>query len=205
VTERNGLAARVGCGIPVVRASHSDTASRAVAADMDMTTIDLMGPEITADLLRSELLALPELAPHARGFAFEKFLTRLFRAHGLRGRGPFRNRGEQIDGSFQLGQETYLLEAKWQAAPVGASALHTFHGKIEQKAAWARGLFVSNSGYTEEGLEAFGRAKRLVCMDGLDLYELLQRGLSLAEVLERKIRWAAETGRPFVRLRELYL
>jgi hypothetical protein len=30
-----------------------------------------------------------------------------------------------------------------------------------------------------EGLEAFGRAKRFVCMDRLDLYELLHRELQL--------------------------
>lgn len=31
----------------------------------------------------------------------------------LQARAPFRLVGEQIDGSFQLGNETYLVEAKW--------------------------------------------------------------------------------------------
>lgn len=154
--------------------------------------------------LRSELLELSKIAPQPRGYAFEKFLTKLFEVHGLHPREPFRNRGEQIDGSFQFGHETYLLEAKWQAAPIGADPLHSFHGKLEQKAAWARGLFISDSGFTADGLEAFGRAKRLVCMDGLDLYELLHRELPLDVVLERKVRRAAETGLPFVRIRDLF-
>lgn len=41
-------------------------------------------------------------------------------------------------------------------------------------------------------------------MDGLDLYEMLDRELPLTQVLERKVRRAAETGSPFVRVRDLF-
>lgn len=152
----------------------------------------------------ADLMALSKLDPHPRGFAFEKFLKRMFDAYGLEARDAFRLKGEQIDGSFQLANETYLLEAKWQNAQSGAAELHGFHGKLEQKAVWARGLFISNSGFTEDGLDAFGRGKRVICMDGYDLYELLSRNLSLAKVLERKVRNAAETGVLFARVRDLF-
>lgn len=154
--------------------------------------------------IKADLLQVTALAPHARGYAFEGFLKGLFDAFGLAAQEPFRLRGEQIDGSFQLGSEIYLLEAKWHGQPIGVAELHTFHGKIEQKAAWTRGLFVSNSGFTEDGLAAFGRGKRVICMDGLDLYEMLDRELPLTQVLERKIRRAAETGSPFIRVRDLF-
>jgi hypothetical protein len=150
------------------------------------------------------LLGLHQLAAQARGYAFEAFLKELFDAFGLAAREAFRLRGEQIDGSFQLGHETYLHEAKWQNAQTGVADLHAFHGKLEQKASWTRGLFVSNSGFTEDGLVAFGRGKRLVCVDGLDLYDIMQRGIPFGEALERKIRRAAETGHPFARIRDLY-
>ena len=152
----------------------------------------------------SELMALPAMEPHPRGYAFEKFLKRLFDAHGLEARDPFRLTGEQIDGSFQLSNETYLLEAKWQDAPCGVEDLHAFHGKVEQKAAWTRGLFISNSGFSPAGLLAFGRGKRVVCMDGFDLYELLNRNLSLGRVIDRKVRHAAETGVLFAHIRDLF-
>lgn len=100
--------------------------------------------------------------------------------------------------------ETYLVEAKWQSAPTGAADLHAFHGKLEQKAAWARGLFVSNSGFTPEGLAAFGRAKRVICMDGLDLFDALEKQIPLNHVLERKVRRAAESGLPFERVGDLF-
>lgn len=154
--------------------------------------------------IKADLLQVTARAPHARGYAFEGFLKGLFDAFGLAAQEPFRLRGEQIDGSFQLGSDIYLLEAKWHGQPIGVAELHTFHGKIEQKAAWTRGLFVSNSGFTEDGLAAFGRGKRVICMDGLDLYEMLDREVPLNQVLERKVRRAAETGAPFIRVRDLF-
>ena len=154
--------------------------------------------------IKAELISLSNLAPQARGYAFEKFLKQLFDAHGLAAHDPFRLRGEQIDGSFQFANEVYLVEAKWQDQQIGVAELHTFHGKIEQKAAWTRGLFVSNSGFTDDGLAAFGRGKRVICMDGYDLYETLDREIPLNHVLERKVRRAAETGSPFIRVRDLF-
>jgi len=64
-----------------------------------------------------------------------------------------------------------------------------------------------NSGFTLDGLEAFarGRQTNLICADGLDLYEVLSRRVSLIEVLEEKARRAAETNRAFVAVRDLSL
>lgn len=155
--------------------------------------------------LADELLKLSNLSnPQARGLAFGRFLRDLFNAFGLEARDAFRLWGEQIDGSFVLSNEIYLLEAKWQGTRSGYAELHAFHGKLEQKAAWTRGLFISQSGFTEEGLDAFGRGKRVICMDGLDLHDALSRELPLDEVLRRKVRRAAETGGAFARVRELF-
>jgi hypothetical protein len=156
------------------------------------------------DQLRQRLIAVAALEPHARGYEFESFLTALFNAHGLNAKEPFRLRGEQIDGSFSLANEIYLVEAKWQSQPTGNDDLHTFHGKLEQKAAWTRGVFVSHAGFTAEGLYAFGRGKRVICVDGLDINDLLDRRLPLDRVLEAKVRRAAETGEPFHRVRDLF-
>jgi Restriction endonuclease len=155
-------------------------------------------------LLKAELLQIASLAPHARGYAFEAFLKKLFDAFGLSAREPFSLHGEQIDGSFQLEGQTYLIEAKWHAQKIGVAELHTFHGKAEQKAAWTRGLFISDSGFTDEGLVAFGRGKRVICMDGLDIFDCLERELPLNHVLAVKARHMAETGQSFARVRDLF-
>ncbi len=155
------------------------------------------------ETLRSDLIALSYLQPQARGLAFEKFLRELFTSYGLKGEGSIVIRGEQIDGSFQLNGHTYLVEAKWHNDKTGAADLHVFEGKLGQKATWTRGLFISQSGFTEEGLHAFGRGKRLICMDGLDLWEALNGSLSLPEVIESKATCASKTGEIFVRVRDL--
>lgn len=155
--------------------------------------------------LKQKLIDLSSFEPQPRGYAFEGWLTEAFNVFGMAAREPFRLRGEQIDGSFQLHGETYLVEAKWHSAQTGAADLHAFHGKVEQKAAWARGIFISNSGFTAEGLSAFGKAKRVICMDGLDLFDALDREIPLDQVIARKVRRAAETGLPFERLRDLFV
>lgn len=168
--------------------------------------VDQVIPESTFARLKARLMEISLLEPQPRGTAFEVFLREVFDAHGLSGKGGFRMIGEQIDGSFEFGHETYLLEAKWQNEKTPAKDLRDFHSKVEAKAAWSRGLFVSNSGFSEEGIEALGRGKqiRIVCMDGLDLYEILHNQRSFSEVLRLKVRAAAETGRPFVSVRDLF-
>ena len=154
--------------------------------------------------LAAEHLELSRLQPQPRGYGFERFLTKLFDAHGLAPRGAFRLTGEQIDGSFVLDNETYLLEAKWQNPPVDVGDLLTFSGKVARKALWSRGLFVSDSGFSPDGLEAFrGQPTQIVCMDGLDLHEIVTNCAPLGEIIKIKVRRAAETGRAHVPFREL--
>ncbi|KPB81773.1 hypothetical protein BTW15_20265 [Pseudomonas syringae pv. tomato] len=154
--------------------------------------------------LKRALLDIHKLAPQARGYAFETFLQQLFEASNLQPRAPFRNTGEQIDGSFQCRGDIYLVEAKWVMNPVGAGELHIFQGKISQKAAWTRGVFISYYGFTDVGLEAFGRGKSLICISGKDINHALERHIPFADVIERKVRAAAETGSVFVPLDKLF-
>jgi hypothetical protein len=157
--------------------------------------------------LNDRLLRLATMKAQDRGFAFERFLSDLFALYDLDPRRSFRLTGEQIDGSFELSPETFLLEAKWQDARIGQADLLTFSGKVEGKAQWSRGLFVSYSGFSEDGLQAFARGRRtsIVCMDGLDLAQILTGGLNFIDVIHRKKRRAAETGSAFVPVRELFM
>jgi hypothetical protein len=68
-------------------------------------------------------------------------------------------------------------------------------------------IFVSYSGFSDDGLLAFahGRRTSIVCMDGLDLTHTLTGGLNFIDVIQRKKPRAAETGRAFVPVRDLFL
>ncbi|MBB5316644.1 restriction endonuclease [Tunturibacter empetritectus] len=155
--------------------------------------------------LATRLMELESLSPQPRGFAFEGFLDSLFAVYRLSPRKSFRLIGEQIDGSFDLQGNTYLVEAKWQAAPIGNSELQSFAGKVRTKATWTRGLYVSNSGFSEEGLTAFrsGDSTRLICLSGDDLRDILVHKLNLVEVINLKTRRAGETGLAYIPVREL--
>jgi restriction endonuclease Mrr len=150
--------------------------------------------------LKNDLIKLTSLKPQERGFAFEKFLNELFGAYNLDPRSSFRMTGEQIDGSFQLGSDVYLVEAKWQDKQIDQSELLVFHGKVGGKSSWSRGLFVSHSGFTPDGLTAFsrGRSTNMIGMDSQDLFHILNGEMLLVEAINKKARRAAETGDFFV-------
>jgi hypothetical protein len=155
------------------------------------------------EVLLREVMNLP---PSPRGFAFERFLNELFAAFGLSPRQSFRLDGEQIDGSFHLASETYLVEAKWQDPPIGNRELQAFAGSVRTKATWSRGLYISYSGFSEEGLTAFmrGDATRIICLDGLELWQVIHNKLDLSQVFSSKTRRAAETGKAYVPVRDLF-
>ncbi len=162
----------------------------------------LVDPAVTS-ALATRLLEVSAMDPQTRGYAFEVFLKDVFDAYGMSARASFRLRGEQIDGSFVLGDQTYLLEARWRNAQVDVATLRAFNGKVEEKARWSRGLIISQSGFTADGLHAFDRGKRVICMDGLDLHGVLSGRFHLADVIAQKVRRAAETGMVYVPVRDL--
>ncbi len=157
--------------------------------------------------LRSTFLNLEKLQPQQRGFEFERFLNELFDVFGLNPRGPFRLQGEQIDGSIDFENHTYLIEAKYQSKPVGQQDLLAFRGKVEGKATWSRGIFISASSFTDDGLLAFsrGRPTNLIAISGQDLFFVVDGQMPLDEVVRLKARRAAETGEVMISVQQLLL
>jgi len=124
---------------------------------------------------------------------------------GLKPHSAFRIIGEEIDGSLEITDITYLVEAKWQAKATSESDLLVFKGKVDGKASWARGIFISFSGFTKESLEAFARGKstNIIGIDGQDIFFILEGKLSLIEAIKRKARRAAERNEFFISVYQL--
>lgn len=160
---------------------------------------------VSNEKLKTELLSMQMLPPQERGYKFEIFLNSLFSSSNLSPKSPFRLVGEQIDGSFDLDGNIYLVEAKWQSKPVSQDQLLIFREKVQSKSSWSRGLFVSESGFSEDGLIAFskGRSTNIIGMSGQDIFYILQGEITLEEAVKRKARIAAETGKFFVPVQEL--
>ncbi|MEK4509479.1 restriction endonuclease [Paenibacillus sp. FSL K6-2524] len=141
-----------------------------------------------------------------RGYEFEKYLYNLFKQNNLEPRESFKIHGEQIDGSFCLNNEIYLLEAKWQSSQTNKNDLVIFNEKVSSKSAYTRGLFISHNGYSPQAVETFnsGRKVHIVLMDGKELAFMLERKTDFKTVLELKIRCLAEEGNCYKDISELF-
>ncbi len=141
----------------------------------------------------------------AAGRALQDLLNELFQLFGLEPRQPFRVSGEEIDGSFVLDYETYLVEAKWTKEPVGEADLLVFRGKVEGKSAFTRGVFISLSGFSVPAPDALTRGKQpnFFLIDGYDLSMVLEGQVDLPVLLRQKVRALTEEGKVFVSAKEL--
>ena len=156
--------------------------------------------------MKKEFIGLHDSSDRQKaGLQLEKVLNRLFTLHGLSPREPFRVVGEQIDGSFELDHEIYLLEAKWQQDPSPAADLYVFREKVEGKSKYTRGVFLSINGASAEALEAIttGRQPNFFIIDGYDVMMLLEDNMELITFLRRRQRLLAEEGRVSVPFGEL--
>lgn len=81
--------------------------------------------------------------------------------------------------------------------------LHGFQGKLLEGPDWTRGLYVSYGGFSGDSFAAF-TARRLIMMDGADIYFALHRRLDLGRVIAAKVRHHSERRQPFARVTDLF-
>lgn len=138
------------------------------------------------------------------GRRLEGVLNNLFALFGLDPREPFRVVGEQIDGSFVLDNEHYLVEAKWEKDSLSEAPLSVFREKVASKSTVTRGVFIALNGCTSDALDAITRGKQpnFFLLDGYDLSLLLEGRMRLDDLLRAKLRRLAEEGKVFVSARD---
>jgi hypothetical protein len=130
-----------------------------------------------------------------RGRQLEPLLRDLFLLFDLDPKAAFTLRGEQIDGSFSLGDIHFLLEAKWTKDPTERKELDAFKSKIQGKIENTLGLFISINGFQKTAVEHHsGHGSHMLLMTGADLYAVLDARVDLVELLKRKHRHASQTG-----------
>jgi hypothetical protein len=139
-----------------------------------------------------------------RGYELEGIIRELLDLFGLQPGGSFRRDGEQIDGSFSLDGEHYLLEAKWTRKPSDLQALRDLDLAVGTSLDNTLGLFLSFNGFTPEALKGYlvGHRPRIICMDGPDLMAVLEGHVALPDLLRQKKAFAARERRVFVPFRD---
>lgn len=135
-----------------------------------------------------------------RGLDLEKFLYDLFLLYDLEPKGSFKIFGEQIDGAFTFQSTDYLLEAKWKNQ-VNRGDLASFCYKVETKLKLTAGLLISIEGVTKEAISS--DFKSIIIMDVTDLLAVLDRWVTLPDLLFKKRRKAAESGEIYVPFKDL--
>jgi len=85
---------------------------------------------MTRQALKQELTRLSNdndfpdaVSKRSRGREFERLINSLLTLEELNPNSSFRPDGEEIDGSFIVGQTVFLFEAKWHKAEMPASSI----------------------------------------------------------------------------------
>lgn len=112
-----------------------------------------------------------------------------------------------MDGSFVFNQQTYLLEAKWEAKPLSASSIYQFRGKVDGKLVGTIGVFISMSGYSNECVDAlmYGKSLNIILFDKNDFEKCLHKVNGFSVGLMEKLRAAAQSGVPFFPLTSIVI
>lgn len=143
--------------------------------------------------------------PWKRGLNFEKLVVGLLELEGLSPIHGVERTGEQIDISFQIGQQTYMVETRWKQVKSEPKELRDFHGKYQGVHLDVRGVFISVEGYTSGCAEALTKLGelRVVMLDGAHLMCVLGGTLSFPELLKRVVRKACDDRNPYVPVSQL--
>ena len=155
--------------------------------------------------LRDAFFALhADMDRQRAGHALEDLLNELFDAYDLAPRGRFRLTGEEIDGSFELDHETYLVEAKWENKALSEAPLMVFREKVMSKSRFTRGVLIAVNDVTMDAKEAIYRGKQptFFVVTGHDLTMLLLEAIDLVTFLRVRARLLGE-GRVFVPFQEV--
>jgi hypothetical protein len=157
-------------------------------------------------LLKTEFLELAAESDRNRaGLALEGLLNRLFELFQLHPRRGFRVTGEQIDGSFELADQVYLVESKWERHALSEADLLVFRGKIEGKSTFTRGVFIALNDVSAAARDAItrGKAPSFFVMNGHDLMMILSGAITLPDFLRYRVRLLAEEGKVCVPFSDL--
>jgi len=157
--------------------------------------------------IKNDLFALfNQPNAYKRGKDLEGILNRLFDAAGILVKEAFTMRGnegegivEQIDGVVEIDTHLYLVEMKWWNERLGPGDVSQHLVRVFYRG-HARGIFISNSGYTPAAIntcrEALQKSVVVLCMLE-EIVLVLEGEKSLKELLKEKINAAIIHKNPF--------
>ncbi|MEH2319790.1 restriction endonuclease [Nostoc sp.] len=148
--------------------------------------------------LRSKLIALyQETNPQKRGKKLESVLNNFFESEKILLRKSFTITGEnnegviqQIDGAIQVSNHHYLVEMKWWKEALGPGDVAQHMMRIFERSD-SRGIFISESGYTDAAIIHIKKAlsqKLIILFTLKELVLLLEGDDSFQSLLKSKVQ-----------------
>lgn len=163
--------------------------------------------KIKLDELNNVFKKLCGMEEHSqkRGYELENLLVELFQYFEIEVEGPFKLKGEQIDGSFNFEGNNFIFEAKWQDSLSANNDLYSFAYKIESNTLYPRGFFLSINGFSADAVEKITQNKKpqLILLDASDLIVVLDGRISLKDLLKRKVKFAQTRGEIYMNAHKL--
>jgi hypothetical protein len=155
--------------------------------------------------LKHDFAEIGQKEPQSRGYAFEKFLIRLFQVSGIEAWQSYKIPTEQIDGTISFENTYYLIEAKWKQKQTPKADIAIFADKVRGKMDNTLGLFISMNGFEKSAKNGTSDRPSTLLMDGADLSLVLDEFITMKELLRRKHAHAARTGEMYISASDLLL
>jgi restriction system protein len=155
--------------------------------------------ELRESVKKNLFVLFRESNAQRRGKALEGVLNDIFKIGGILVREAFTLRGlsgegiiEQIDGVIEIEGALYLVEMKWLNKPLDISDVSQHLVRVFNRG-YARGIFISVSGYTEPAIQTCKESltKTVVVLCELkEFIKLLEHEHDIKEFFKRKINAA---------------
>ena len=153
-------------------------------------------------------LSANSISAQARGYAFEKLVSKLFAISNISTiDGYTRNAAsEQIDQGIKFEEWYYLVECRWRTKVTTTGEMNAFYSKVTRSGHQTMGVFISINGWSSKvvGQLKENSEKRVLLLNGDDILFSLSGRMSFHEMLQAKVQALNLKSEPFISARELY-
>jgi hypothetical protein len=146
------------------------------------------------------------ITPQQRGSELNHLLARVLCLYSLSARASQNSELGEIDVSFAMDGNRFILEAKWQKDRIDLAPISFLATRARQRLSGTLGIFVSMSGFTADALNQVGRTgeQNSILLFDANHVEAMVSGLaSPQELISAALDEAGSTGRFYVTIPDL--